>query len=107
MHTLKAGSSLKSCASTQNRYLALPRLHHRVQLRSDLVRLPTAVQASPDDKQPQQDEQQQDKGPGTLSNRYAKMLEELQKAGLTPAKAKVCGLCDTPCSSQQATSPLC
>lgn len=25
---------------------------------------------------------------GTLSNRYAKMVEELQKAGLTPAKAK-------------------
>jgi hypothetical protein len=92
MHALKAGSSLRSCAGTQIRSIALPR-HYRVQRHSDLVRLPIAVQANPDDdKQPQQEEQQQDKGPGTLSNRYAKMVEELQKAGLTPAKAKVCGL---------------
>jgi hypothetical protein len=64
---------------------------------------PCIVLATPDGDKNQQQEQGEDKKPdrgsGTLSNRFEKMLEELQKAGLTPAKAKVCGV--------GATAPHC
>lgn len=56
-------------------------LRHRLQ---QLLRVPRAQPEG--DDEPQQDEEKKE---GTLSNRYKKMVEELQKAGLTPAKAKV------------------
>lgn len=45
--------------------------------------------AGPEDKEPEQPDKPEEQVSGTLSNRYSKMVEELQKAGLTPAKAKV------------------
>jgi hypothetical protein len=60
------------------------------------LQTPGIVLATPDGDKNEQQEQGEDKKPdrgsGTLSNRFEKMLEELQKAGLTPAKAKVCGV---------------
>jgi hypothetical protein len=106
MHTLKTGGVVQgfTCRHTRSIQLAI-----RPQRPAQLVHRPSRLvtRAQPDGKEPeqQQPEQKQEqpvKGAGTLSNRYEKMVEELQKAGLTPAKAKVC---DTACVSLVTSPP--
>jgi hypothetical protein len=99
MHTLKTGGVVQGFACRHTKSIQLTRPHRPAQLLHRPNRLLT--KAEPDGKDPQQQQpeqkQEQPEKVGTLSNRYAKMVEELQKAGLTPAKAKVC---DTACVSK-------
>lgn len=88
MYALKAGSRpCQGCTRLNTRSQFIPRpQQHLVQLHSSRV---ATRKAGPEGKEPEQPDKPEDQVSGTLSNRYAKMVEELQKAGLTPAKAKV------------------
>lgn len=107
MQTLKTGSKLQSCTCKHNRPIQPIRPQRHVQLPHRLHKVLTRAQPDgkdPKQQQPEQPQEQPEKPSGTLSNRYEKMVEELQKAGLTPAKAKVS---EVACVSSCDITPCC
>lgn len=90
---MKTGGVVQGCTCRHTRSIQLIRPQRPAELLHRPSRLLTRAQPDgkdPEQQQPEQKQEQPEKGAGTLSTRYAKMVEELQKAGLTPAKAKVC-----------------